>query len=105
MKRVLEALVCVLCAVEAPLALDATAAERILISAASGPTDDIRNGGFESNDNLRTFYSRWGENGAGFEFWRNYEFPQNRIGRNTSHTPPEGRYRGMVNSVPATSSR
>lgn len=99
MKRVLEALVCVLCAVEAPLARDATAAERILISAASGPTDDIRNGGFESNDNLRTFYSRWGENGAGFEFWRNYEFPQNRIGRNTSHTPPEGRYRGMVNSV------
>ena len=81
------------------LAVNAFAAERVLISAGAGSVGAILNGGFESTDNGRTYYSRWGEGGIGFEGWRNYRFPQNRVGRNDSHSPPEGKYRGIVNSV------
>lgn len=82
------------------IALDGS---QLLVSPGTGAHDDIQNGGFESTDNDRTFYSRWSTVGASasrFESWRNYRFPDVRIGRNTTF-PSAGKYRGIVNSVAA----
>lgn len=83
------------------LLAEVASADTILISAGKGADNDVRNGGFESTDNDRTAYSRLGnsDSQSGFEAWRNYRFPQDRIGRNASFSSPEGKYRGIVNSV------
>lgn len=82
------------------LLFGSAAADEVLVSAGNGAGDDIRNGGFESSDNGHTFYSRWGDDSdSRFQSWRNYRFSQQRHGRDTRHSPPEGKYLGIVNSV------